>query len=124
MLLDDGTERWLTTGLELRDEFLAQDGEWSPERAGKPISSAYLITFRTETIPNLGLSSDLYARLDASGTTALRKLSDVKRVSERFLLSIATQLAPSPLRVLLVGSQEKDFFLIREILVRNLGALP
>jgi hypothetical protein len=38
VLLDDGTWRWLTITLELRDEFLAQDGEWTSERAGMPIS--------------------------------------------------------------------------------------
>jgi two-component system, cell cycle sensor histidine kinase and response regulator CckA len=35
-----------------------------------------------------------------------------------------TQPGPSLLRVLLVGSQEEDFFLIREILDRNRNALP
>ena len=39
-------------------------------------------------------------------------------------MSTAAQLAPSLLRVLLVGSQEEDFFLIREILARNRSALP
>jgi two-component system, cell cycle sensor histidine kinase and response regulator CckA len=39
-------------------------------------------------------------------------------------VSTATQLVPSLLRVLLVGSQEEDFFLVREILVRNWNALP
>jgi two-component system, cell cycle sensor histidine kinase and response regulator CckA len=39
-------------------------------------------------------------------------------------VSTATQLGPSVLRVLLVGSQEEDFFLIREILARNRSALP
>jgi two-component system cell cycle sensor histidine kinase/response regulator CckA len=39
-------------------------------------------------------------------------------------VSTATQLGPSVLRVLLVGSQEEDFFLIREILDRNRIALP
>ena len=39
-------------------------------------------------------------------------------------LSTATQLGSSLLRVLLVGSQEEDFFLIREILDRNRSALP
>jgi len=39
-------------------------------------------------------------------------------------VSTATQLAPSLLRVLLVGSQEEDFFLIQEILDRNRSALP
>jgi len=39
-------------------------------------------------------------------------------------VSTATQLVPSVLRVLLVGSQEEDFFLIREILLRNWNALP
>ncbi len=39
-------------------------------------------------------------------------------------MSTATQLGPSILRVLLVGSQEEDFFLIREILERNRSALP
>jgi two-component system cell cycle sensor histidine kinase/response regulator CckA len=39
-------------------------------------------------------------------------------------VSTATQLAPTHLRVLLVGSQEEDFFLIREILDRNRSALP
>ena len=38
-------------------------------------------------------------------------------------LSTATQLGLSVLRVLLVGSQEEDFFLIREILARNQSAL-
>ena len=39
-------------------------------------------------------------------------------------MSTATQLGPSLLRVLLVGTQEEDFFLIREILERNRGSLP
>jgi two-component system cell cycle sensor histidine kinase/response regulator CckA len=39
-------------------------------------------------------------------------------------MSSATQLGPSLLRVLLVGSQEEDFFLIREILDRTRSALP
>jgi PAS domain S-box-containing protein len=39
-------------------------------------------------------------------------------------LSTAIQLGPFLLRVLLVGSQEEDFFLIREILDRNRKALP
>ena len=39
-------------------------------------------------------------------------------------LSTAKQLEPSLLRVLLVGHQEEDFFLIREILERNRRALP
>jgi two-component system cell cycle sensor histidine kinase/response regulator CckA len=39
-------------------------------------------------------------------------------------VSTATQLGPSLLRVLLVGSKEEDFFLIREILGRNQSALP
>jgi PAS domain S-box-containing protein len=47
-----------------------------------------------------------------------------EKSKQTFPVSIATQLAPSLLRVLLVGSQEEDFFLIREILVRNWNALP
>jgi PAS domain S-box-containing protein len=41
-------------------------------------------------------------------------------------MSNATQLAPSSslLPVLLVGNQEEDFFLIREVLERNRGAMP
>jgi two-component system cell cycle sensor histidine kinase/response regulator CckA len=39
-------------------------------------------------------------------------------------LSTAPQLGLSLLRVLLVGSREEDFFLIREILDRNRNALP
>lgn len=39
-------------------------------------------------------------------------------------MSTVTQLGPLPLRVLLVGSQEEDFFVIREILARNQSALP
>src|SRR5271163_5342737 len=39
-------------------------------------------------------------------------------------LSTATQTGRSLLHVLLVGSQEQDFFLVREILDRNRGALP
>jgi two-component system cell cycle sensor histidine kinase/response regulator CckA len=48
----------------------------------------------------------------------------VKRVGEGFPLSTATQPGPALLRVLLVGRQEEDFFLIREILDRNRSALP
>ena len=33
-------------------------------------------------------------------------------------------LAPTPLRVLLVGKKEEDFFLIREILERTRSAPP
>ena len=36
----------------------------------------------------------------------------------------AVQAAPAPLRVLLVGNHEEDFFLIREILERNRSLLP
>jgi two-component system cell cycle sensor histidine kinase/response regulator CckA len=43
---------------------------------------------------------------------------------QRNPLSTATQPGRSLLRVLLVGSREEDFFLIREILDRNRGALP
>ena len=39
-------------------------------------------------------------------------------------LSAAIQLGPSFLRVLLVGSQEEDFFLLRDILNRNHDVLP
>ena len=39
-------------------------------------------------------------------------------------MSAATQLSPSLLRVLLVGSREEDFFLIQEILHRNQQTLP
>jgi len=39
-------------------------------------------------------------------------------------VSTTAQLAPSLLRVLLVGSQEEDFFLIRKILDQNRRALP
>src|SRR5580693_8180149 len=39
-------------------------------------------------------------------------------------LSSATQPVPSLLHVLLVGSQEEDFFLIQEVLDRNRRALP
>lgn len=39
-------------------------------------------------------------------------------------MSAASQLGPSLLRVLLVGNQEEDFFLLREILERNRSALP
>jgi hypothetical protein len=56
-LLDDGSERWLTTGLEVRDEFLAQDGEWTSERAGMPISRECRLQFRSETIPIWDFSS-------------------------------------------------------------------
>jgi two-component system cell cycle sensor histidine kinase/response regulator CckA len=39
-------------------------------------------------------------------------------------VSTATQIDSSLLRVLLIGNQEEDFFLIREILDRNRSALP
>jgi two-component system cell cycle sensor histidine kinase/response regulator CckA len=48
--------------------------------------------------------------------------SDVDSRS-RNLLSTSVKLAPSPLRVLLVGSQEEDFFLIRDMLARNGNSL-
>jgi len=35
----------------------------------------------------------------------------------------AAKVAPAPLRVLLVGQEEEDFFLIREILERSRSAL-
>jgi PAS domain-containing protein len=38
-------------------------------------------------------------------------------------LSTVIQLGPPPLRVLLVGSHEEDFFVIREILARNQSSL-
>ncbi len=55
---------------------------------------------------------------------ALPKLTDVNNSTQGYPLSTATQLGPSLLRVLLVGSKEEDFFLIREILDRNHRALP
>ena len=39
-------------------------------------------------------------------------------------MATGTQIAQCPLRVLLVGEKEEDFFLIREILERNRGMLP
>lgn len=39
-------------------------------------------------------------------------------------LSAAAKIGPSPLRILLVGSQKENFFFIREILERNRGVLP
>jgi PAS domain S-box-containing protein len=56
--------------------------------------------------------------------TPSQKLSDVRKSSRGLLLSSAIQLGQTLLRVLLVGSKEEDFFLIREILERNHGALP
>jgi two-component system cell cycle sensor histidine kinase/response regulator CckA len=55
------------------------------------------------------------------GTNETVRCKEGKR---RIPLSTATQLAPSLLRVLLVGSQEEDFFLIREILDPGRSALP
>jgi PAS domain S-box-containing protein len=52
-----------------------------------------------------------------------RELSDVES-SKQISLSTATQPALVLLRVLLVGHQEEDFFVIREILERNQSALP
>jgi two-component system, cell cycle sensor histidine kinase and response regulator CckA len=40
------------------------------------------------------------------------------------LVATGTQIAQCPLKVLLVGEKEEDFFLIREILERNRGMLP
>ena len=40
------------------------------------------------------------------------------------LMSTAEQIGMASLSVLLVGNQEEDFFLIREILERNKSALP
>ncbi len=39
------------------------------------------------------------------------------------LTAAKTALAPAPLRVLLVGNQEEDFFLIRDILERSRNLL-
>jgi two-component system cell cycle sensor histidine kinase/response regulator CckA len=72
----------------------------------------------------LGFLLDLNHGLPSPKPTPRLKLSDVKGVGEGFPLSSAPQLGPSLLRVLLVGSQEEDFFLIREILDRNRSALP
>jgi len=58
---------------------------------------------------------------EADGT---HKTFRCAKSKQTFPVSTATQLAPSLLRVLLVGSKEEDFFLIREILVRNWNALP
>jgi two-component system cell cycle sensor histidine kinase/response regulator CckA len=55
---------------------------------------------------------------------ALSKTFRCKKSSRGLLLSSAIQLGQPLLRVLLVGSKEEDFFLIREILDRNHGALP
>src|SRR5436305_14815913 len=44
--------------------------------------------------------------------------------SGAMLVATGTQIAQCPLRVLLVGEKEEDFFLIREILERNRGMLP
>ena len=43
--------------------------------------------------------------------------------SGAMLVATGTQIAQSPLQVLLVGEKEEDFFLIREILERNSGML-
>jgi len=51
--------------------------------------------------------------------TPSAQLSDVPRVGETLPLSILTQVAPSFLRVLLVGKREEDFYLVREILQRH-----
>ena len=48
----------------------------------------------------------------------------MRGVGQGLPLSAATQLGPSLLRVLLVGSKEEDFFLIREILGRSQNTLP
>jgi two-component system cell cycle sensor histidine kinase/response regulator CckA len=79
--------------------------------------------FQTELAPDLGLLLDLNDGRRSPEATARMKLSDVKRVGKQTNLSVATQLVPSLLRVLLVGSQEEDFFLIREILERNRSGL-
>lgn len=59
-----------------------------------------------------------------SEADATRETFRCEKSKRTISLSTATQLVPSPLRVLLVGSQEEDFFLVREILVRNWNALP
>ena len=70
--------------------------------------------------------SGLRAVSDAGGIvpreTLSPKLSDVPREGQGLPLSAAPQPASSVLRVLLVGNQEEDFFLVREILERNRGA--
>lgn len=78
---------------------------------------------QTEPIPNYVISTHLEGCLSLSITTPGHNLSDVIS-GERFPLSTAAQLGHSVLRVLLVGSQEEDFFLIREILDRNRPTLP
>jgi two-component system, cell cycle sensor histidine kinase and response regulator CckA len=57
-------------------------------------------------------------------TTLRCKPSDVKKEANHFLMQSTIQIEHSLLRVLLVGSKEEDFFLIREILDRNRYALP
>ena len=79
---------------------------------------------RTGPHPKLGFLLAPNGRSPTSQTTLQPKLSDVKRVGEGLPLSTTAKTEPSFLRVLLVGNQEEDFFLIREILDRNRGALP
>jgi two-component system, cell cycle sensor histidine kinase and response regulator CckA len=71
----------------------------------------------------LGFLLNPNSDLRSPTATRLRKLSDVQRVGERFPLATATQLGPSLLRVLLIGRQQEDFFLIQEILDRNRSSL-
>lgn len=78
---------------------------------------------QTELMSDLGLLRDLNDFPPSPKPTPCGKLSDGKGVGGGFPLSTATQLAPSFLRVLLVGSKEEDFFLIREILGRDHSAL-
>jgi two-component system, cell cycle sensor histidine kinase and response regulator CckA len=53
------------------------------------------------------------------------RLEEKSRIASHTMLTLAQPVAPAiaPLRVLLVGNQEEDFFLIRELLQRNRSSL-
>jgi two-component system cell cycle sensor histidine kinase/response regulator CckA len=72
----------------------------------------------------LGFLLDLKWLLAWAQDDGARETFRCEKSKRKIPLSTATQLGSSLLRVLLVGSQEEDFFLIREILDRNQSTLP
>jgi len=71
----------------------------------------------------MGFNPEVIGCLAVHKTVPSLKPSDVKRSSQISPVSSAAKLGTSLLRVLLVGSQQEDFFLIREILERNRTSL-
>jgi PAS domain S-box-containing protein len=78
---------------------------------------------QSETLFRVGFHPEVIGCLTVHKTVPRLKPSDEERSSQISLVSSAAKLGTSLLRVLLVGSLQEDFFLVREILERNRSSL-